>query len=213
MNQNGILIILAFMLFSFLNPIVKSEGGQNEDNYRMGRPSVAINGAPLTDSQIQTLTNLYRIPPMPGNYWYDPVSGLYGTMGQGASGVMPPGLNFAPLPRSASGGTTGVLINGRELNVQEYVGLCQLARMQVAPGFYWLAPNGNIGVQGYPQPLGNLYVAFQAATQRGNMGGGTTGAQGGGDNFWYSGNVSAGGNESGGTGYVMGDGFSVIYDK
>lgn len=210
-------LILFFIFTSLFGSLTETRAGQNEDNYRMGQPAVVVNGMPLSDTQIQTLTQLYATPPLPGNYWYDSISGLYGYMGQGAVGVLQPGLNFGPLSRQASGGTTGVLINGRELNVQEYMGLNQLAGGQVAQGSYWLASNGNIGVEGYPQPLGNLYSALQAAqayqaNAQGNSGGsGWWGSPG--DNFWSSSRTGTVGNESGGTGYIAGEGFSVIYDK
>jgi hypothetical protein len=41
---------------------------------------VIINGITLSKSQVAELKNIYGIQPLPGNYWYDKTSGLYGVI-------------------------------------------------------------------------------------------------------------------------------------
>jgi hypothetical protein len=158
---------------------------------------VVINGRALTDEQIRDFEKLYRMKPQPGKYWYDATSGLYGVVGQPAAGFMYPGHDLGPLAADASGGNTGVFINGRNQTAQEVQVLSHLARSQVMPGRYWLDAQGNAGYEGNPVPVGNLFAAALAAQQGGDAGGG-----GGGDNFWHT-RFSAGNyNSDNSAGYV-----------
>src|SRR5437660_1186116 len=52
---------------------------------------VRVNGLVLTDSQLAQLEGLYHIRPIPGDYWYDSLCGLYGLIGGPAVGLMYPG--------------------------------------------------------------------------------------------------------------------------
>ena len=54
--------------------------------YRQGR--VMINGHDLSNAEMDELEAVYGFRPLPGNYWYDSFSGLYGVMGLGANGFM-----------------------------------------------------------------------------------------------------------------------------
>lgn len=155
---------------------------------------VVINGVALNEAQLGTLKNLYGKAPVPGNYWYDSRSGLQGAVGQGTAVQLAPGLNFGTLRRDASAGNTGVLVNGRELPQTELAFLANLIG-QVNPGSYWLDANGNMGVEGNNTPAINLATVIQTR--------GSASVSGGGDNFWSSGQYSAGNsNADNSQGYV-----------
>ena len=152
---------------------------------------VRINGSVLTPEQIQEFAALYGVQPVPGDYWYDAMSGLYGTMGQQAMGMMMPGHLLGELPENASNGDTGVFMNGRNLTAVEVNYINLLIGTQALPGRYWLDAFGNCGVEGLLIPLVNFYEVSRI--RFGN---------GGGDNFWSS-HFSAGNSDSGNTrGYV-----------
>jgi hypothetical protein len=107
-----------------------------------------VNGVGLSRLDLQSLEQQLRmLDPtqaglrwLPGQFWYDPVSGAVGLMGQGTSGFLPAGLDLGgPLPVDASysPGTahTGVFVNGREITQHELDFLGQLIS---------LAPPGGI---------------------------------------------------------------------
>jgi hypothetical protein len=122
--------------------------------------------------------------------------------GQPSLGFMYAGHDFGTLAKNASNGSTGVMINSRELPQMEYMLLCQTVGSMVFPGSYWLDAQGNAGMQGNPFPLVNLFMAAQQATH--HRGGG------GGDNFWSS-RYSAGNyTDDGRSGYVSVPGYGPI---
>jgi hypothetical protein len=86
------------------------------------------------------------------------------------------GHDFGPLPEDASAGNTGVYLNGRNLTIAEVAILISVTGVAWQPGRYWFDAQGNVGVDGNPQALGNLYLIARAR----GVGGG------GGDNFWSS---------------------------
>ena len=155
-------------------------------------PEVVINGVALSESQVRDVAQMYKVVPQPGEYWYDGRSGLYGVVGYPAFGFMLPGHGLGKLARDASAGDTGVLINGRELQMSEWAVWSQMVGSVIQPGAYWFDADGNAGVDGNPFPLVNLYAASQ---QRGYGGSG-------GDNFWST-RFGAGNYDQGGArGYV-----------
>ena len=159
---------------------------------------VVINGVVLSESQVAELAQIYRIQPIPGNYWYDARSGLYGVVGFPAYGFMLAGHRFGKLTPEASSGDSGVFVNGRQLPQAEWLVWSQLLGYMIQPGRYWLDENGNAGTEGNPTPTENLYLA----AQRNAYSGGGAGGAGGGDNFWSS-RFSAGNYDSGNQrGYV-----------
>jgi hypothetical protein len=127
---------------------------------------VVVNGAALDAQTLGALERAYgKI--QPGRYWYDPASGLWGRERAGHSGQIMPGLRLGgPLRRDASGGGTGVFVNGREIHPAELAQLQQLFG-HVNPGRYWLNPAGIGGYEGGP-PQFNLPAA---AAQRSGGGG------------------------------------------
>ena len=153
--------------------------------------SVVVNGQPIPAAQLAELENHFRLQIANGQYWYDRVSGAAGPAGGPTQAFIVPGLDLGgPLAAQASNGNTGVFINGRELPQYDLIALTRLVGF-VQPGRYFLDAMGNAGYEGGP-PMINLVAASRQQQ-----------AQGGGDG-WYSSNANAGGNESGGTGYVMG---------
>jgi hypothetical protein len=141
--------------------------------------AVVINGAALTRRQSEEFVQRYGVAPVPGSYWYDSKSGLWGLAGQAAAGFLLAGHDFGALARNASNGNTSIFLNGREMPQGEVLVFGALAG-PIAPGRYWLDGQGNYGYEGMAIPVGNLYVMAAAAGSYGGGGGG------GGDNFWSS---------------------------
>lgn len=161
---------------------------------------IYINGRLADLGIIQQLEQQYNIRVQPGSYWYDPISGLWGIWGQANSGYILPGFTaWGEVPWNASGGSTNVYVNGRAIHPTELRYLQSLG--PVYAGRYWLDARGNYGLEGGAM-VGNL---VQAARNHyhGNSGGST---------FFRNGYTGIGGGSSGGTSYVIGDGFSVIVD-
>lgn len=126
--------------------------------------AIYINGNRLTVEQIATLTQLYGgMAPTPGNYWYDPISGLFGIMGQGTLGVTYPRMQFGMFPADASNGNTDVFVNGRELTEAEAQYLERLLNTKRIPGYYWLDTYGNFGDMRQTFAV-NLYQDQQGST-------------------------------------------------
>jgi hypothetical protein len=164
--------------------------------------NVIINNIVLSREQLRDIINKYGIEPKPGNYWYDPVSGLYGVTGYPSYGFMYPGHNFGVLNRNASSGNTGVLINGRELPQTEWAVFSYVIGYYVQPGKYWLDSRGNVGNEGNNIPVLNLFVL---ARQNGYSGKG-----GGGDNFWSSRFGAGNSNSDNSQGYVSVPGYGPV---
>src|SRR5262249_51821085 len=126
---------------------------------------VVINGVQLSAAEIDRLAHPSgaRIPP--GRYWYDPACGAWGIEGGPGLGLVAAGQSLGgKLRPEASGGgngrLTGVFVNGRELHPTDVMALAQLG--PVYPGRYWVDAAFNFGLEGYPQPLGNLAAAARA---------------------------------------------------
>jgi hypothetical protein len=90
-----------------------------------------------------------------GEYWYDDVSGMAGTIGGPTEAYLAPGLTIGgKLDPNASGGQTNVGFNGRYLHPIDLAGL-QYYFGEIRPGRYWLDSQGNYGQENGPR-LGNL---------------------------------------------------------
>ncbi len=159
---------------------------------------VIVNGLILDQDQLNSLQATYGVTPLPGNYWYDSRSGMYGNIGGAATNVMYPNHNFGVLSSNASYGTSGLYVNGRQLTTEEAYLLASLfGYSSPLPGSYWLDANGDIGVEGYNVALGNVYAAIAAADGSG------------GDNIWSRG-VYSGGNYYTGAGGQVTEGYVSV---
>jgi hypothetical protein len=166
---------------------------------------VVINGAALDEAALREFQVRYGVGPRPGRYWYDATSGLFGLEGGPSLGWILPGHDFGVLSPRASNGGTGVFINGRELDASDYVSLSWIAGTVVMQGRYWLDGQGNVGYEGYPVAVANLYLLAQMRAQAGGGGGG-------GDNFWSTRFSAGNSNADNSAGYVQcPDGTFVSY--
>jgi len=116
--------------------------------------SILVNGSALDNATITALETAYRTRLLPGSYWYDSRSGLWGYETGPAKGQIAPGLRLGgPLSARASvgysAGVTGVFVNGRELHPVE-LGYLQRLYGQVRPARYWLDARGVGGYEGGP---------------------------------------------------------------
>ncbi len=164
--------------------------------------NVSINGVRLDDDVVSQLESAIGHV-QDGAYWYDPATGVWGTWNGPAVGVLRAGLpTAAPMPAHASGGNTGVFINGRELHAMDVAFLRNYS--PVWPGRYTMDARWNVSYEqgGY---IGNLALAMR---QAGGGGGG-----GGGKGFYRNSYTGATVGSSGGTSYVsFSDGSGVIID-
>ena len=141
--------------------------GVHQAQAQADRAQTIINGKPLSAEQRAAFVRLYSTQPLGGNFWYDPASGLWGVVGREAFGVLRPGLPYGPVSPTASAGTTGVFINGRQVNPAEALYIRSLLGSVVA-GRWWLdGRTGNFGLEGNPIPAGNLFAIARAAQSRG----------------------------------------------
>ena len=156
---------------------------------------VVINGRALSERQVAEIEQTYGVKPLPGKYWYDGISGLYGVVGYQAYGYMLPGHDFGDMDPRVSNGDTNVFVNGRELPQSEWLIWSYMLGAPIQMGAYWLDAQGNAGYVGNPMPTVNLFAAAMQNAYRGQGGSG-------GDNFWSS-RFSAGNSNANNTqGYV-----------
>ena len=163
---------------------------------------VVINDLVLSQEQIAELIKTYGIKPLPGKYWYDAMSGLYGVAGYPAFGFMRPGHQFGTLKANASLGNSKAFVNGRELPLGEYTILSYIVGSWVQPGKYWLDSQGNAGYEGNPVPVINLYALAKQNSYNGRGGSG--------DNFWSSRFSAGNSNADNSQGYVSVPGYGPV---
>ena len=190
-------------LTALLSACAMSDGPSvSRPNGGGGRGEVVVNGTSLSEAQLADLGQLYGARPLPGRWWYDPISGLYGAEGMPVAGCMYPGHQLGVPSNDASAGTSSVWVNGRRLAQVEVLHIVGMIGGPVLPGRYWLDARFNVGVEGNPFALGNLMALAQ------NGGGG--GGGGGGDNFWST-SFSAGNSTADNSqGYVSVPGYGPV---
>lgn len=150
--------------------------------------AVSINGRRFGTDDIARAERDYGLQIPDGSYWYDPVLGAWGPAGGPTYGFLSPGLDLGgPVPANASGGGTGVFVNGRELHPYDVMALQQITG-PIVPGRYFITADGLAGLEGGP-PLWNLLAMAQA--------------QGRGSNTWQSRITGASGFSDGNTGAVF----------
>ena len=82
---------------------------------------VIINGITLSAQQIKEMEQAYGAKPLPGNYWYDTNSGLYGVVGYPSYGFMLAGYDLGELQVDALNGDSPVFVNKRQLPQSEWL--------------------------------------------------------------------------------------------
>jgi hypothetical protein len=127
--------------------------------------AVFVNGVALTPDTLQRLA-VSGTQVQPGRYWYDTVSGAWGYEGGPMAGqVLPNQPIGGRLRPDASGGRTGVYVNGRELHPMDIAALQRCT--PVYRGRYWVNAQGIGGLEGRP-PSFNLAALCQQASGSGN---------------------------------------------
>ncbi len=196
-----LLHILTISLASVSCSCVAGEYGTVDSYSTPETGEVVINGYYLTDQDLQAFHQIYGGFPAMGRYWYDATSGLYGGEGFPPSGFMYAGHDFGPLSADASAGDQPLWMNGRQLTYQEVSYLSALLGIPAQGGRYWFDAQGNLGQEGSPYPLVNLYAAGSAR----NSGGGSSG-----DNFWSSLMGAGNSNADNTQGYVSVPGYGPV---
>jgi hypothetical protein len=188
-------LVVAFLLVFLMDPgLVHAQEASPDTTDRR----VVVNGVRLPASVLHALEAQYRVRAQKGAYWYDPACGAWGFAGGPTVGFIPAGLDLGgPLQADASGGTTLVFINGRQLPVRDVLALRQLVG-PVLPGRYWLDAQGNVGVEGGPAFM-NLAALVQRRARPNSA-------------FYRSGITGIGAGRSGGTSYVIGEDWSVTVE-
>jgi hypothetical protein len=130
---------------------------------------VVVNDRRLTDAELATIEQSYRVHIEDAAYWYDALTGAWGIEGGPTRGFIYSGLKIGgPLKADASGGGTNVFVNGRELHALDVNGLQRCT--QVNPGRYWVGADGAGGYEGGP-PLFNLISLCGGSANGGRSGG------------------------------------------
>lgn len=126
--------------------------------------AVVVNAQPLKADEVRALERRFSMRAQPGRYWYDAVSGAWGFEGGPTMGWVAAGLRLGgPLRADASGGGTGVFINGRELHPLDVWALSQLG--PVWRGRWWVDARGFFGPERGPA-WGNLWLLVQQRSQQ-----------------------------------------------
>ena len=165
---------------------------------RPGGRTVLVNRKPLREEEIRAFETQFQVRVLDGKYWYDPACGAWGLDGGPCVGFLPANLALGgPLPADASGGGTGVFVNGRELHPMDVTALQRITVVQ--PGRFWVDAIGNCGYEGNPQPIVNLVQLANAAR-----------TASGGAYHSRSDITGIGSGGDGKTSYVMGKDWSVV---
>lgn len=132
-----------------------------ESTAQKNMKKIIVNNQLVDTTLIASLEKTYQVKFVEGNYWYDKLTGAFGVAGGPCAGIGIAGLALGgPLQANASGGGTGVFINGRELHPLDVSGLQTF--MQVMQGRYWMDAYGNFGYENFPAVMGNVYLLYKA---------------------------------------------------
>ncbi|XP_037432525.1 extra-large guanine nucleotide-binding protein 1-like [Triticum dicoccoides] len=121
---------------------------------------IYVNGAKLSPEELALLQGC-SCPPSrlrPGFYWYDKVSGFWGKEGHKPHCIISANLNVGgALVQKASNGSTGILVNGREITKSE-LQILKLAGVQCAgKPHFWLNADGSYQEEGQKTVKGKIW--------------------------------------------------------
>lgn len=213
MNTNKIALLLTLVLASC--GCASNGYDWNEPFEATSGELVEINGQFLSDVQLTSFHLTYGAYPLPGRYWYDPVSGLWGVEGLAPAGFLYAGHDYGHPREDASNGQEPLWFNGRRLTTEEVQYISLLIGAPAQPGRYWFDGQGYVGIEGAPYALGNLHVAARSGgasstSSTSSAGVASGGSGGGGDNFWSS-MLGAGNSNADNTqGYVSVPGYGPV---
>jgi hypothetical protein len=139
--------------------------------------ALRVNGVVIEPERVRRFEQEKGLRIPPGDFWYDKISGAWGITGGPTIGFTTPGMDLGgPLKANASNGNTGVFINGRQLHLQDVLGLQSLG-VPVQQGRWWVDHLGNFGIEGSTIQIGNLFQfsrgqggAYQRSTAGGYIG-------------------------------------------
>ncbi|GAQ88169.1 hypothetical protein KFL_004060030 [Klebsormidium nitens] len=168
-----------------------------------------VNGVALTSQQIAVLKNA-GINVQPGNFWYDSLSGAYGSVGGPTRGLLQPGLPFGgTLSADASNGNTGVFVNGRQLPSVDLTAL-EAAGFPGTIGYWWMDSLGRYGTADSTVVLGQLSApGNRTGASTTTSGTGTDTSPYGGYNWGSDVSGAYGGGDTQGDWYVSVDGTDI----
>jgi hypothetical protein len=128
------------------NP-VENNVNANKSIEQYAANKIIMNGITWDKKTEEEFQKTYKIKPIPGNYWYDATSGLWGVAGDQASGFIYAGHSYGTLKSDASNGNTNIFINGRNIPMNEALVWGQLMGTPAQTGRYWLDGRGNVGYE------------------------------------------------------------------
>ena len=114
---------------------------------------IVVNKVELTAAEALGISQAVGQPIVPGRYWYDPQSGLWGYEGGPYAGQLPAALPMirGALQPDASGGMTRVFINGRAVHPMTLM-QAQASMGPIPEGRYSMNVYGQIVMEGQPFP-------------------------------------------------------------
>eukprot|EP00250_Pteridium_aquilinum_P003248 c13569_g1_i1 orf=173-5542(+) len=129
------------------------KGGQGGNNRR----KVVVNGHVIPEAAVRKAEEQAGAIHS-GTYWYDYQAGFWGVMGGPCSGILMPFIEEFqfPLARDCAGGTTGILVNGRELHEKDLDVLAKRGLPRIPGMAYILDISGALFDDVSGQPLRGL---------------------------------------------------------
>lgn len=111
---------------------------------------IRVTRAQLDQATLDLIDDIYGVRISEDQFWYDPVSGLWGFTGLFSLGRIAASIDMGgPLREDASGGKTDVFVNGRRIHPVELTYL-ESQFGPITPTRYFLLASGEYGFEGGP---------------------------------------------------------------